>query len=319
MGEIGRRAIVTGATGFIGSALCQELLAHGYEVIAIVRPESKNRKRLENLVRYSDPQMIQLVECSLEQLPELQVLTGHKVQADLFYHLAWDGSSGKDREDFDLQYANIRHTVNGIRLAKACGCRRFIGAGSQAEYGIIHRKAEENGTVPNPFMMYGAAKLAAFQMGKLVARQENISFVWPRIYSVYGPGENGDTLISYLMDSLRKGECPQVTKGENLWDFTYIGDCVRMLRLLGEVPEARGIYNLSAGTPRLLKDFILQLRDIVSPEGRIAFGARDAEQDRTFWLDPDVDRIQAIGGYCHTPFAEGIQKKLESLDNRHNE
>ncbi|MCI9596453.1 MAG: NAD(P)-dependent oxidoreductase [Firmicutes bacterium] len=316
MGEIRNRAIVTGATGFIGSALCRELLTHGYEVVAIIRPGSKNIGRLEALTQqHSDSQTLRLLECPLEQLPTLKDRVEHEFKADLFYHLAWHGSSGKDREHFDLQYGNIRYTVSGIRLAKACGCRRFIGAGSQAEYGIVHGKAKENKTVPNPFMMYGAAKLAAFQMGRLVANQENISFVWPRIYSVYGPGENGDTLISYLIDALQNGETPQVTKGENLWDFTYIEDCVRMLRLLGEAPEAEGIYNLSAGTPKPLKDFILQLRDVVSPESGIAFGARNADHNRTFWLDPDVNRIQAISGRCHTSFAEGIRRKLELLEN----
>lgn len=316
MGEIKNRAIVTGATGFIGSALCRELLTHGYEVIAMIRPGSKNRRRLEALTQQcGDLRTLRVLECSLEQLPALENPTDHKIEAELFYHLAWQGSSGKAREDFDLQYGNIKHTVSGIRLAKACGCRRFIGAGSQAEYGVVHGKAKENETVPNPFMMYGAAKLAAFQMGRLVAKQENISFVWPRIYSVYGPEENADTLISYLMDALRKGETPQVTKGENLWDFTYIEDCARMLRLLGEAPGAEGIYNLSAGVPRPLKDFIMQLRDIVNPEGRITFGAKNVDQNRTFWLDPDVDRIQAVGGHCHTPFAEGIRRKLELLEN----
>lgn len=323
-----RRAIVTGATGFIGTALCRELLECGYAVTAVIRPGSVKRGKLEALqesagqedatkerqgddsVRTEEPGRLQIKELSLG---ELSRLAEGGTQADVWYHLAWNGSSGAERELFEVQVSNVSYTAEAIRAAKKCGCRTFIGAGSQAEYGIVHGKAKEKETVPKPFLMYGAAKLAAYQMGRLVAEQEGISFVWPRIYSIYGPGENPGTLVSYLVETLQRGEVPQVTECENLWDFTYIGDCVRMLRMLGESPKAEGIYNLSAGEPRLLKEFVEAIRDVVHPGAEIAFGARDSDPQRTFWLDPEVGRIQEICGKCRIRIQEGIQKKVQAL------
>lgn len=324
----GRRAIVTGATGFIGMALCRELLMHGYGVVAVIRPGSSKRKTLESLMdlvmqekvpertmQASDPvPEVGTGSLQIKEFPlgDLFRLAEGGTQADVCYHLAWNGSSGQEREQFEAQVSNVAYTADAIRAAKKCGCTKFIGAGSQAEYGIVRGRADEETTVPNPFMMYGAAKLAAYQMGKLVAQQEGISLIWPRIYSVYGRGENPGTLVSYLVDTLQKGAIPQVTECENLWDFTYIDDCVRMLRMLGESPKAKGIFNLSAGEPKPLKEFVKEIRDIVNPETNIAFGAKKADWDRTFWLQPDVTKIREICGACRTSFMDGIQKK-ESL------
>ena len=182
------RVLITGATGFIGVALCKEMIKNGNEVTAIIRENSSKKSKL--------PKEVKIVELSLDKLNKFNG------SYDLMYHLAWNGSSGNDRNDFDMQYSNIKYTIEAIKLAKRCTCKKFIGAGSQAEYGVVHGEAKEDETICKPFMMYGAAKLAAYHMGKIVAEQEEISFVWPRIYSVYGPGENEGTLISYLVKTL---------------------------------------------------------------------------------------------------------------------
>ena len=187
------RVLITGATGFIGVALCKEMIKNGNEVTAIIRENSNKKSKL--------PKEVKIVELSLDKLNEFNG------NYDLMYHLAWNGSSGNDRNDFDMQYSNIKYTIEAIKLAKRCTCKKFIGAGSQAEYGVVHGEAKEDETICKPFMMYGAAKLAAYHMGKIVAEQEEISFVWPRIYSVYGPGENEGTLISYLVKTLKEGKC----------------------------------------------------------------------------------------------------------------
>lgn len=308
-----RRAIVTGATGFIGTALCRELLEHGYEVTAVIRSGSAKREKLENL-KQSLPEAAERLHIRELSLENLSDLAKEQMQADLFFHLAWNGSSGQERDSLEIQLTNLSYMAEAIRTARKCGCRKFLGAGSQAEYGIVHGKAKEEETVPKPFFMYGAAKLAAYHMGRLTAEQEGIAFVWPRIYSIYGPGENPGTLVSYLVDSLQRGEVPQVTECENLWDFTYIGDCVRMLRMLGEHPDTEGVYNLSAGEPRKLREFAAELRDIVHPGMEIDFGARQADPQRTFWLEPDVSRIREVCGACSVSFAEGIRRKAETSD-----
>jgi len=303
------KVIITGATGFIGCALCEEFLKNNDEVIAVVRPGTTKKEKLLRLKERNSEctGALQIIELTLEELEQLA--TVHQVQADLFYHLAWNGSSGADREDYEIQLSNMNYTGNALRAAKACGCTSFIGAGSQAEYGVIREAAVEGKTLPNPFMMYGAAKLATYYMGKLLAGQLGIRFLWPRIYSVYGVGENPGTLINYVMDTLLQGGVPELSPCENMWNFLYITDCCKLLRNLGNVSE-EGIYHLASKDTRLLKEFVCELRDIVAPGAGLGFGKKAANPDRTFWLKPEVKKL-TLNRYVD--FREGILKKLQNF------
>ena len=299
---------MTGATGFLGIALCQELLQNGHEVFAVIRPNTKKRQKLEHLMEKNKDYLAKLhiIEATLDKLYLLS--EEYHIQADVFFHLAWNGASGAEREDFALQYSNIQYMANAIQTAKSCGCVKIIGAGSQAEYGVVKAVAKEDETVPNPFMMYGAAKLAAYYMGKVLATQVGISLIWPRIYSIYGVGENKGTLVDYVIDTLNKGEIPQLSLCKNMWNFMEITDCVRALRILAESQNAEGIYHVASKDTRILKDFVTEIRDIVAPEGTLHFGAKESNEQRAFWLEPDTRKLEELGFQCGMTFADGIKK-----------
>ncbi|MDD6039228.1 MAG: NAD-dependent epimerase/dehydratase family protein [bacterium] len=306
------RIIVTGATGFIGTALVEELLLNGHSVTAVIRPNSDKIQKLTTITQHhpNTEKRLQIVEVALEELEKLH--TEYDIKADVWYHLAWNGSGGDARNDFAIQYLNVGYFADAIRTAKSCGCIKVIGAGSQAEYGVVHGLAVEDQTVPRPFMMYGAAKLAAYQMGQVLAKQIGIQLVWPRIYSVYGVGENSGTLVSYVIETLKKGEEPQLSPCENMWNFLNIMDCVSMIRKLGESKEAEGIYHVASEDTRLLKDFVTEIRDIIAPDLTLGFGAKQSDPSRTFWLEPSVEKIKKLGAFPEqtVEFAEGIRRRM---------
>lgn len=307
------KAIVTGATGFIGLALCRELLQNGYEVVAVIRPDSVKKDKLLRLEKESSLSgtSLQILEIPLDKICMLHIC--YHIRADFFFHLAWNGSSGAAREDFDIQHSNIEFAACAIRTAKTCGCRKFIGAGSQAEYGVVGGTAFEDKTVPSPFMMYGAAKLAVCQMCSVLARQLDIGFVWSRIYSVYGVGENQGTLVNYVMNTLKKGEVPELSPCENMWNFLYITDCVRALRMLAEDENIQGICHVASKDTRLLKEFVAEMRNMLAPDIELGFGVKQADPARTFWLQPDVGKLDRIGFEAEVSFREGIQRKVEEM------
>ena len=104
-------SIVTGATGFIGTALCKELLAQGDEVYAVIRPKSSRANKLIALQEHGDTTKgrLRILEADLGRLAES--LPDAQLHADVFFHLAWNGSAGAEREDFELQQKNIGYIM----------------------------------------------------------------------------------------------------------------------------------------------------------------------------------------------------------------
>ncbi len=285
--------VLTGATGFLGKALCHELKENGHSVTAIIRPESSEKA-----------EYLEADKRIMLSLNNLEQLSGNY---QVFFHLAWNGSGGEERNDYHTQLENLIYMEKALKAAKNCGCHKFIGAGSQAEYGVIHERTTEYKTVPAPSMMYGAAKLSCLHMGRVLAEQLGISFVWPRIYSVYGPRKNDPTLLGYVARTLRAGKIPELSRCENMWDFMYITDFARAMRMLAETSDTEGIYHIASGKTGKLKHFVEQLRDAIRPDIKLGFGMKQTDLNRTFWLEPDVSRLEELGFRCMTTFGNGIQ------------
>ena len=139
------KAVITGPTGAIGVALINELVQHNIKVYAVCRPESK---RLANIPK--NP-LVTVIACDLDQLGNLSDIINES--CDVFYHFGWDGTFGDSRNNMQGQLKNVQYTLDAVEAASRLGCRKFVGAGSQAEYGRVEGKLNsstpafpENGT-----------------------------------------------------------------------------------------------------------------------------------------------------------------------------
>ena len=245
-----QRVIITGPTGAVGVSLIQELIAHGIAVTAVCRPASK---RLDAIPK--DP-LVEIVECGADSLLSLVDRLPHNY--DAFYHFAWDGTYGASRQDLYRQARNIIYTLDAVHLASALGCKVFIGAGSQSEFGhvqgVLHPDmpcAPDNG--------YGIAKLDAGRMSRLECEKLGIRHEWCRIVSLYGPYDGAYTMVMSGIYKMLAGERPQYTKGEQVWDYIYSKDAARAFHLVAEKGKDGAIYCLGTGKTRKLKDYILSL------------------------------------------------------------
>ena len=196
-----KRAIITGPTGAIGTALTKELISHGIEVLLITNPGStRNSQIIQN-------PLVSVLPCSIDEYSNQENITGKDF--DVFYHLAWTGAMGPKRNDVRLQECNLRGTLDAVDLAKRFGCRKFVGAGSQAEYGRFEGKLT-NRTPVHPENGYGYAKLCAGEMTRDLAHQLGMQHCWVRILSVYGPNDNPNSMVMSTISKLQKGEIPEL-------------------------------------------------------------------------------------------------------------
>ena len=248
------RVIVTGATSMIGEALIEECLKHGISVCAVIRKDTARKDRLPQ-----DPHL-ELVECSLEELAALpEKVTG---SFDTFYHIAWGYTGAARNKSTRLQSKNIDYTLDAVEAAAKLGCKRFIGAGSQAEYGRTEQLLSPE-TPVFPENGYGMAKLCAGQMSRIRCQELGIKHVWVRILSVYGPFDGPNTMVSATLRKLLCGEHAAFTPAEQQWDYLYSEDAARALFLAAEHGKSGKIYVLGSGQIHPLREYIVRIHEAV--------------------------------------------------------
>lgn len=294
---------VSGATGFIGRALVEQLLKNGHRVLALVRPGSPRRALLP------DSPLLTVLSCSLSDMESFETAE----RADVFVHLAWEKALGAGREDTDAQWQNVSGALAAVRLAARLSCRHFVGVGSQAEYGPVSEKLRPD-TPVCPESGYGVAKYAAGKLTRILCAQLGLSHSWVRVLSVYGEGDAPGTLMMYLLGTLREGKSPELTPCTQIWDYLYVGDAARALLAVGERGRDGAVYPLGSGEARPLCEYVRELGALVAPDVPIAFGARPFYPHQPMYLSADLTALTADTGFSpRISFREGVQRMLQSL------
>lgn len=295
------RIVITGATSMIGTALMEECVRHGDEVLAIIRENTKRRNRIP------DSTLITVEYANLNSLEEIQ---GDGKSYDVFYHLAWGYTSKKQRDLPLLQEENIKSTLQAVEVAHRLGCFKFIGAGSQAECGYIDGVIDEN-VQCHPVTAYGMAKLAAYELSRKMCEQLGMMHIWGRIFSVYGIHDNDDTMIDYALNHLMKGEVARFSQATNMWNYLYESDAGALFYHLGAESVDDGIYNVASPESKPLREYIKEIEESVKTKGKIHFEA--SQNDKMYNLDVDVRKIMEVTGYVpKVNFKEGISKVVEN-------
>lgn len=298
-----KKIIMTGPTGAIGIALIQRLIKEEVEVTAVCHRGSKRIKNLPNSNK------VKIVECNLDNL--LSLKEELEQEYDVFYHLGWLCTGGDSRNNIETQIKNIRYTIDAVVLASALGCKRFVGAGSQAEYGRSNNalNADESTFPENG---YGMAKLCAGQMSRIRCEQLGIEHIWVRILSVYGPYDGENTLIMSLIKKLLNGEETHCTKGEQLWDYCYSADAAQALRLLGEKGVPGKIYCIGSGIGRPLLEYMELIRDNIAPNAELGVGDIPYGEKQVMHLCADITDLKKDTGFkVEYSFEDGIKETVE--------
>lgn len=298
-----KRVVITGPTGAIGVALINELIHRNIEIYAVCRPESK---RIINIPQDSH---VKIVNCDLNQLEKLSEKI--KENCDVFYHFGWDGTFGDSRNNIHGQLKNIQYTLDAVGTANKLGCRKFIGAGSQAEYGRVEGRIKPS-TPTFPENGYGIAKLCAGQMSRILCEQKQMEHIWTRILSIYGPFDGKNTMIMSVIGKLLNGEKPELTRGEQQWDYLYAKDAGYAMYLLGEKGISGKTYCIGSGKTLPLAQYVRQLRDHISTELPLGFGEIEYAPKQVMNLCADISELTADTGFKpRYSFEEGIKETID--------
>lgn len=328
-----KRAIVTGATGMIGTALIKELLRLGVEIVAVVRPDSDRKDILAREISMLG-EMQENFHMAMLNLSELDdddaVLAIEKALGDknnsegfcdMFFHLGWEGTFGDSRNNEELQRKNVKYTFDAVWLAYKLGASVFIGAGSQAEYGRVAEGIKLGAATPaHPENAYGAGKLKAGVDSRALCKALGIRHIWCRILSVYGPGDGNKTMIMSGIYSLLKGERPKYTKGEQMWDYMFVEDTARAMVALADNGVDGRIYPLGNGKVRPLREYMEIIRDNIDADADLGIGELEYAPGQVMYLCADISElIRDTGFEPAIPFEYGIQKTIDWARGQINE
>lgn len=297
-----KKAVVTGANGFVGAALCKELSECGYEVIAVIKDKMADMADIHNLnnvkIVYSDLSEFWNLA---DKIPDRHI--------DVFFHLAWIGSAGPLRGNYEVQIKNIQYTCETVKSCVELKCKKFVFASSIMEYEIVAFMM--TAIKPEINTLYSSAKIAADYMARAIAAEVGIDYIRAIISNVYGPGEQSHRLINSSLRKLLSGQHCAFSPGEQIYDFIYISDAAKALRAIGEKGFSDKTYYIGSQEPKPLKNFLSEMRNQVDPEIKIGLGEIPYNGISLTYKEFDIDAIKNDTGFIpEVSFDEGIRKTI---------
>lgn len=298
------RALVTGAGGFIGSHVARALGARGVDVIAVVRPRS-DPWRLDGV-----PSPVRIVEADLADRKDAESVLS-ALCPEVVCDLAWHGVENRLHDDPVQVSVNLGARLDAIGVVAKAGCRRWIGLGSQAEYGPKETRIDEQCT-PAPTTLYGTAKLCTGLLGRALAARAGLEFVWLRLFSTYGPMDHPGWLIPSVILALLRGERPELTLGTQRWDYLFVEDVAAAVAEAVLARSLDGVFNLGSGEPVPVRTIIEKVRDLIDPRLPLGFGALPFRPNQVMHLEADSSRYRAATGWRPTvPLDAGLERTVE--------
>ena len=322
------RVFITGVTSFLGLYTAELLLREGHEVIGAVRPGSRRAQELDAHGISAYP-TYRTVHLDLSELPEAELGEAHYAEVlgldpapliDAWIHFAWDGVGSVGRSDTNIQIENIQNAKKAYLYAKLLGARKFLFAGSQAEYGIGNHR------VPMPVSPYGKAKLS---FGRWATEQSLLSeiyddapmqFIHMRIYSVYGSGDHETSLVNTVLRAALRHEAITLGPCEQRWNYLEVHDLARAIRILLSSEDTRtGIYDIAGSDSRMLKKYVIAMNAIAGDGAELRFGTRANNAEGAANMSPEILKLQRLGFHQEISFEAGIGMLLKTMKEEGSE
>jgi len=302
-----RRALVTGAGGFVGAGLARRLLDEGHEVTALVRPGS-DPWRLRGMRRAAP-----LAEVDLRDA-EAVGRAVRTARPEWVFHLAAHGAYSWQADPRGIFETNVLGLIN---LASACletDFESLVNAGSSSEYGFKdHAPAEDE--LPEPNSEYAVTKASAMLLCGFLARRHGRRLSTLRLYSVYGPWEDPRRLVPTLAARGLQGELPPLVSPETGRDFVYLDDACDAFLAAASAPDAAGaVYNVGTGRQTTIREAVEVARRVLDIDAEPEWGTHeDRSWDTSVWV-ADPARIQReLGWRPRVDFENGFRRTVEWL------
>jgi nucleoside-diphosphate-sugar epimerase len=256
--------LVTGASGFVGRHVLACLRTGGVPLRLIARPQRAN------LLAAACPEAQLLLSPDLF-LEDSRWWTTACAGVDTVLHLAWH-TEPKSYLTSPLNLTCLKGSLDLAQGALAAGVRRFIGIGTCAEYDLTDGSVYPDSPL-RPTNLYAAAKAGLFQTLSQFLPQQGVSFLWARLFYLYGEGEHPDRLVPYLRRELAAGRSVQLSSGRQIRDYLAIEEAASQICELA-LGEAQGAMNVCSSIATTVREMAERIADEFGRRDLLQYGAR---------------------------------------------
>ena len=292
------KVFITGGTGFIGRYVLKHLEKEGYNILLLTRASKEN---ISSIIKSKK------VDIVSGDLSDINKWKNKLIQfkPDTTIHLAWEGIP-----DYGVNKSikNLKYGLNLFEELAEIGCKKIICTGSCWEYGQNQGKISEDFPVKSS-NAFTTAKNALHLLGREIAIENNMQFIWTRLFYVYGPGQRGNSLIPYIIKCVKEGKKPKIKTPSARNDFIYVEDVAEAIVTILKKCNQSTVYNIGSGYSTSIQEIVREVCNCYNIEYIQKNKQWTEDQTINFWAD--ISKIKKkIGWEPKVNIVEGVKNTV---------
>ena len=295
------KILLTGPTGFIGSAFTRLALTCGHRIAGLALPEEKIPPHLpphENLL---------WLRGTLDEAPWKEI---GEFKADVCIHTAWITTPGiylESPENFRFRDASLKF----LREVNRLGTNHIVGLGTCVEYKITNEILSEDKTPVELTTPYDQCKNDLRVALEKDAKERGFVFAWTRVFYPYGPREHPSRLCSSIIQKLSRGEKMILKTPDSTKDYIFIEDLAEALLAVVE-KKFHGTINLGTGVGVSVKEIATTLEEILDKR-ELVEEANPPQMDPLGFVVADAGRLKSLGWRQRVTMEEGLRRLVKEI------
>jgi len=293
---------ITGSSGFVGYHVLKNLIDKKHNLLIL-----QNEKGFESDFKIKQ----RIIVGNLNKLKSIKADI-KCFSPDICMHFAWEGIPDYSE---NISKKNLNNSIELCDfLVNETNCGKIIVSGSCFEYGqTVGVCNEEQQLSVNSFFSW--AKSSLYNYLTLLCKNKGVRLFWGRIFYVYGPRQRIGSLIPAMVDSLMKGQSPQINKPLNANDFVYVEDIAEAFCMAAEADIPSGAYNLGSGKSTEVIRICQLIEKGLFRHKKMSdeiISKTNSQQELNFWADTSKTK-EHLGWYAQTDIQKGISQYLKFI------